>query len=168
MAIEIEDYVKHRNAQLAYLVSLDVKHATEIYTGAVNNYNRFITDVGKDPGYPPPPVPLGPTLSAPDPSTGLVRIIENSAPVCDPLPVLPVPDLSTAPSNVPLIGKRIWPGAPYFQSLQQDSVPGGTRVNGISADGVRGVFEKIANPISGGGGGVGGSGSVHGVYLLVG
>lgn len=167
MAIQVDDYVKNRNAQLAYLVSLDVKHATEIYTGAVANYNRFIADVGKDPGYPPPTVPLGPTVSAPDPSTGLVSILENSAPVCTPLPILPIPNLAAAPSTVPLIGKRVWPGSPYFQALQQDAVPGGTRVDGISADGVRGTFEKIANPISGGGGGIGGQGSVHGVYLLV-
>ena len=161
-----EDYVLQHNNSLAYLVSLDRKHLAEKYAGAVNNYNAFVIGVGKDPGYPPPEVPIGPGLSPPDKATGLVSEIDDGGPVCDPLPIVPVPDLSAAPSNFPLIGKRLWANSPYFSADQRDAVPGGTEVTSVSADGVKGKFLKIGNPTSGGGGGIGGQGAVHGVYLL--
>ena len=87
MPLDPQDYVVNRNKQLGYLVDLDKKHLTEQYAGAVANYNGFITQVGTDPaahGYPRPAVPMGPSLSPPDPKSGLMSILENSAPVCDP------------------------------------------------------------------------------------
>lgn len=166
MSVDAQDYVQNHNKSLAYLVALDQQHLAEKYAGAVNNYNAFVIAVGKSPGYPPPTVPFGPALSTPDTVTGLCSEINDAGPVCAPLPIAPIPDLSAAPSNVPLIGTRLWVGQPYFGAGQQDSVPGGTPVDGTSADGIKGTFEKIASPISGGGGGIGGTGAVHGVYLL--
>ena len=165
MPNQIEDYVKNHNAQLAYLVSLDVKHLAEKYAGAVNNWNTYITLVGKDPGYPAPTVPIGPGISAPD-DQGMVHEVEDFGPVCDPLPTFPVPKLGAAPSDLPLIGKRLWPNQPYFQAGQLDSVPDGTEVMSVSADGVKGVFRKMATAMGGSSGGFGGHGAIPGVYLL--
>jgi len=149
MPLDPQDYVVNRNKQLGYLVDLDKKHLTEQYAGAVANYNGFITQVGTDPaahGYPRPAVPMGPSLSPPDPKSGLMSILENSAPVCDPLPLLPVPSNAPPAPNTIHVGKRI--GGNWFTVGAGDSLAAGATTPPVTSDdGVFGVFQKFGAPV---------------------
>ena len=145
MSNQIDDYVQNRNKGLAYLVSLDVQHMTEKYTGAVNNYNRFVDEVGTDPGDPAPSVPIGPVVSPPDPVTGLVSIIEKAAPVCDPLPISRAAAPVVKVPNTIDIGRNI--GGKWFSVGPRDTMPSGATTP-PQADGH--VYEKYGAPVGAG------------------